>query len=182
MKASHACLRSGITLDFTAGSIFKVFLRRSNCPKKIIKITPNAQEAIDTYTGVKLFKNDRVYIFANGIKLLSRAGTEERPYSLRGKKKALQYKRKPFTTPNMPQTAHDALLALDRIVLNNEIFLSASKAVILMSCHLASLAPEAQIAFLESCLPDYKKHLFLSGCDSSEIVEDQFIEFNDDLL
>ena len=164
---------------YKEGAIFKVYVRRSNCPKKLLKVTTNVKDAMDAYNSIKLFHLDRAYVFMDGDKKLLRSGKDPKPYSLKGYKKPLNYRRKAFITPNMPETAHNALLALDGISLDGIRNLSMSKAIILMACRLASMPQEEILQFLESCIPDYKTHLVLSGLDNSHWVEEKIKEFGD---
>lgn len=173
------CELTKTKLFYKEGSTFKVFVRRSNCPMKLLKVTIDVKEAIDAYNSVKLFHLDRAYVFIDGEKKLLRSGKERKPYSLKGYKKPMNYKRKTFATPNMPETAHNALMALDNVSLDGLTNLSMSKAIILMACKLASMNQSDLIDFLRACVPDYKHHLVLSGLDNAEWVEEKIKEFGD---
>lgn len=183
----YLCPNTKTFIQYPDGAIFKIFIRRSNSPMKLAKITEDVKDAIYAYHSIKLFKHDRVYIFVNGVKQIHRNGTEEKPYSLRGYKKPLNYRRKVFTTPNMPETVHNVLLGLESIELEGKS-LSMSKIVILLASKFVSMDRSEMIEYLNSCLTPYKEHLILSGCDNSEWIEDfmkskkENVSEDDDLL
>lgn len=173
------CELTNTKLYYRENAEFKVYVRRSNCPMKLLKITRNVKDAIDAYNSVKLFHLDRAYVYVDGEKKLLRSGKEQKPYSLKGYKRPPNYKRKTFATPNMPETAHNTLMALDNITFNQSKGMSMSKAIILMACKLASMNDESKMEFLRTCISDYKYHLKLSGCDNVDLKEFSMKEFGD---
>lgn len=182
---NYTCPTTKTHIEYPEGAILKVFIRRSNSPMKLAKITKDAKEAVYAYNSVKLFKNDRAYIFCNGLKLIHRNGSEDKPYSLRGYKKPLNYRRKTFTTPNMPETVHNALSGLESIFIEDRA-VSMSKIIVLLASKFVSMDRAEMIDYLNSCLVPYKEHLIMSGADNSEWIE-EFLESNkenveDDLL
>jgi len=181
----YICPITNISISYPDDAVFKIFVRRSNSPMKLAKITKKVEDAIYAYSSIKLFKHDRAYIFVNGEKIIHRNGSEEKPYSLRGYKKPLNYRRKVFTTPNMPETVHNVLLGMESIVIEGKP-VSMSKIVILLASKFVSMDREEMFDYLNSCLPHYKEHLILSGCDNSEFVEDYLksptCDSGDDLL
>ena len=171
MIKQYLCPNTKTFIEYSEGDIFKVFIRRSNSPMKLAKITQNVKDAVYAYDSVKLFKFDRAYIFINGEKKIHRNGVDDKPYSLRGYKKPMNYRRKVFTTPNMPETVQNALLGLESIAIEGKA-LSMSKIVIFLASKFVSMDREEMIDYLNSCLAHYKEHLILSGCDNSEFVEE----------
>lgn len=179
MIKEYFCELTNTKIYYEEHCEFKVFVRRSNCPMKLVKITHNVKDAIEAYSSVKLFHLDRAYVFIEGEKKLIRSGTGQKPYSLRGYKRPPSYKKKTFATPNMPMTAHNALMALDNLSLNESNGMSMSKAIILLACKLASMNQTDQIELLRACIPDYKHHLKISGCDNVDLQEFSIKEFGD---
>lgn len=179
MNKEYFCELTNTKIYYEENSEFRVFVRRSNCPMKLVKITNNVKDAIDAYSSVKLFQLDRAYVFIGAEKKLLRSGTGQKPYSLRGYKRPPSYNKKTFATPNMPMTVHNALMALDNLSLNESNGMSMSKAIILIACKLASMTQNDQLEFLRACIPDYKHHLKISGCDNVDLQEFSIKEFGD---
>lgn len=176
---TYTCPKTNISFEYPETGLLRVYIRRFNCPKKLVRATNNPEDALKAYLGVKIFKNDKAYIFSNEQKLIYRCGEGEKPYSLRGMKRPLNYKRKVFSTPNMPETVHNALLALESVSLDGETCLSMARGIILIASKLASMEKHEAIDFLRGCIPDYQNHLILSGCDNAEFIEKKL---DDDLL
>jgi len=170
---TYTCPLTKFTLEYPESGMLKVYVRRFNCPKKLVRVTDNPDEAIRAYLGIKIFKNDKAYIFSNDQRLVFRCGEGEKPYSLRGMKRPLNYKRRVFSTPNMPETVHNALLALENVSLDGETCLSMARGIILVASKLASMDKQDQIDFLRACVPDYHNHLKLSGCDNAEFLDEK---------
>ena len=175
----YLCPITRTYFNYPENAIFKIYVRRTNCPKKLLKVTDCPKEACQAYLGVKVYSGDKAYIFANGEKIVHRNGKDIKPYSLRGFKSPPNYRRKVFATPNMPQTVQDSLISLDGVSLDGESNVSMSKAIILMASKLASMPKSEQIEFLRACVPDYEKHVVLSGGDNVDFVEDVIKEFGD---
>jgi hypothetical protein len=167
----YTCPTTKTRIEYPEGATFKVFIRRSNSPMKLAKVTKDPQDAVYAYNSVKLFNRDRAYIFVNGLKIIHRNGSEDKPYSLRGYKKPLNYRRKTFTTPNMPETVHSALYGLESIAIEGKA-VSMSKIVILLASKFVSMDKAEMIDYLNSCIVSYKEHLIMSGCDNVDWVED----------
>jgi len=167
----YTCPTTKTHIQYPEGAIFKVFIRRSNSPMKLAKTTKDPKDAVYAYNSVKLFNRDRAYIFVNGLKSIHRNGSEDKPYSLRGYKRPLNYRRKTFTTPNMPETVHNALMGLESIFIEDRS-VSMSKIVIMLASKFVSMDKGEMIDYLNSCLVPYKEHLIMSGCDNAEWIEE----------
>lgn len=159
---------TGTIIKFPKDAIFKIYCRRSNCPKRLLKATHDPQAAIDAYLSIKLFRNDKAYLYSNDTKLLHRNGKEERPYSLRGYKKPENYKRRSFNTPNFPETVYNKLLKFEPLKLDGITRMSVSRILILLASEFVSLPQDQQIELLRSCVNSYKYELLASGCDNND--------------
>jgi hypothetical protein len=161
-------------LSFPPKTVFVVYTRRSNSPKRLIHTGNNLETALTVYTSFKVFKGDFKYLFwVNGMveHLIYRATSSQVRAPMKGKRNSISYNYKQVQCNTVPTSLiSDLLKALkpfDGLTINN--------GVPYLIAHFCSLSYEERIILLANAKSQITRHVILSGGDNSKDVKDYLI-------
>jgi hypothetical protein len=166
---TYKCPYTGNEVNYQPTSIFRVYVRRSNCKKRLSHIGQDVEKAMDAYNKIRIYQNDRKYFHVDNEVSLRANGFLTRDHNLTGTKNVLNYQYKPFHVPRIPITIMHSLSGYSGKVIDNGNYpLSVTRIVLLLLARASEMQESELFALLEESLTPLRKQMLLSGCDNSE--------------
>ena len=159
--------RLNLNFDYPEGAIFSVYIRRSNCRKRLIYCGKDIHQAVEVFSYARVYKLDRKYIFANDKKIVLVSGTIEKPDVSRRAETAKNYESKPVMAPRIPISLFYSLrnlrtLEVKGAMINNALLIN------LLLARACEMDKTELIKMLETAFDNLTKHQVMSGMNNHE--------------
>jgi hypothetical protein len=152
-------------LEYPPESIFTVYVRRSNCSKRLLYTGKDPAKALSMYYQTRAYIRDRKYLYVNNKKTLMENGTREKLHGRSKPYNAKNFQSVPVMTPRLPVTVVHKLKTLRRMEIQG-IGFSIAKIINLTLSRVAEMEKDEALNFLNTCLVCLRKHEVLSGLDN----------------
>lgn len=174
-------------LEFPAKTVFTVYVRRSNCKKKVIYTGTDIQKALDTFHSFKVFHKDYKYLMFTELGLehiiYRNVGEGKRP-SMQGKREGSNHLRKRMQIESIPislwQAFENKLVGLHD---SKGKLITPSRVIPVLISEFCYFEKEMCRELINDFDDEITKHIILSGGDNTRAVKEYLTkEVEEELL
>lgn len=174
-------------LEFPAKTVFTVYVRRSNCNKKVIYTGTDINKALNIFHSFKVFKKDYKYLMYSELGLehiiYRNVGEGKRP-PMQGKRERSNHLRKRMQIESIPlslwQAFETKLTGLHDI---KGKLITPSRVIPKLIAGFCVLEKEQCLDLINDLESEITKHIMLSGGDNTRAIKDYLTkEVEEELL
>lgn len=171
------CPFTGKELTYTSSTVFRVYVRRSNCKKRLVHVSQDPEKAMDAFNKIRVYQNDKKYLHTDNTMTYRENGYLTRETGQNGTKFPSNYQYKPFNCPRVPVTILHTLSGhCGKAIDDGTYTLSLNRIGLLLLARASEMSETELFSFLNGSLPALRRNMVLSGCDNSEEIVSVFSE------
>ena len=186
MKTKKHDPLSGKVLDFPTGTVFTVYSRRSNCPKRVLYTGKDIHKALSTFHTFKVFSQDYKYLVYHDGHLehiIYRTAGEGKRASYQGRRSGANYHKKRVQIESIPLHLWEVFNKAARELTDDSgLAMTASSVLPYMMAHFYCLNLEDRQALIKKYDSELMQQIILSGGDNTKKIKEYLTENLDDEL